>query len=83
MLTAIVDLSKDLPIGRSKAAEIAGVAGRFQSMATLERDGIVLNLKSMIGLLSQSVPKDGQMTLVVNGEDEGEALQALLEIIKG
>ena len=79
MLKTNVDLSAFLPIGRSKAAEIATVAGRFQSMATLERNGIVLYLKSMIGLLSQSVPKDGQMVLVVSGDDEEEALAAIME----
>ena len=82
MLKVTVDLSPFLPIGRSKAAEIATIAGKFRSMATLERNGIVLNLKSMIGLLSQSIPKDGVMTLVVSGEDEQEALAALVEALK-
>jgi len=79
MITAPVDLSPFLPINRAKAAEIAAVAGKYRSMLTLERDGIVLNLKSMIGLLSQSVPKDGRMVLVANGEDEQEALEAVLQ----
>ena len=83
MITAPADLSRFLPIGRTMAAEIAAAAGKYKSMLTLERDGIVLNLKSMIGLLSQSIPKDGQMTLVANGEDEQEALAAILEIIQG
>lgn len=77
MLKTPADLSHFLPIGREKAAEIATIASKYESMATLERDGIVLNLKSMIGLLSQSIPKDGQMTLVVSGPDEAEALPAI------
>ena len=74
MIRTPADLSQLLPIGRAKAAEIATIAGKYQSMATLERDGIVLNLKSMIGLLSQSIPKDGSMTLVADGVGEKEAM---------
>ena len=83
MLKTPADLSSLLPIDRVKAAEIATIAGKYQSMATLERDGIVLNLKSMIGLLSQSIPKDGQMILVVSGPDEEAAAAAILQGLQG
>ena len=77
MITIPVDLSRYLPIDRSKAAEISAIACKYESMITLEKDGIVLNVKSMIGLLSQSIPKDGKMMLVINGEDEQEAVKGL------
>ena len=77
MITVPVDLSRFLPIDRSKAVEISTIACKYESMITLEKDGIVLNVKSMIGLLSQSIPKDGKMTLVVNGEDEEDAVKGL------
>ena len=79
MITAPVDLTPFLPITRVKAAEIAAAAGKYSAMLTLERDGIVLNLKSMIGLLSQSIPKDGLMTLIANGKDETDALNQILD----
>ena len=77
MITVPVDLSRFLPIDRSKAAEISSIACKYHSMITLEKDGIVLNVKSMIGLLSQSIPKDGKMTLVISGEDEEAAVKGL------
>ena len=82
MITAPVDLSSFLPIDRVKAIEISSTACKFNSMITLEKDGIVLNAKSMIGLLSQSIPKDGLMTLVINGPDEQEALSELTNLIR-
>lgn len=81
MIRQNVNLSALMPIGRTKAAEIAGVAGKYTCMLTLERDGIVLNLKSMIGLLSQTVPADGQMVLVAQGADEQEACKAMVEVL--
>ena len=77
MIAIPVDLSRFLPIDRAKAMEISSIACKYRSMITLEKDGIVLNVKSMIGLLSQSIPKDGKMTLVVNGEDEENAVKGL------
>ncbi|MBQ7866636.1 MAG: HPr family phosphocarrier protein [Clostridia bacterium] len=81
MIRQNVNLSALMPIGRTKAAEIAGVAGKYTCMLTLERDGIVLNLKSMIGLLSQTVPADGEMVLVAQGADEQEACKAMVEVL--
>lgn len=82
MIKTQVDLKEFLPISRERAALIASVASRYQCTLTLERDGIVLNLKSMIGLLSQSIPRDGEMNLMADGEDERAATQALREILE-
>ena len=81
MIRKEVNLSKHMPIQREMAMNITGVADKFVSTLTLEHKGIVLNLKSMIGLLSQSIPKDGIMTLVADGADEEKALKAVLEVI--
>ena len=83
MIKSEVNLSKHMPIQREMAMKITGVSDKFESTITLEHKGIVLNLKSMIGLLSQSIPKDGSMTLVVDGEDETAAMNAILDIING
>ena len=83
MIKSEVNLSKYMPIQREMAMTITSVADKYVSTLTLEHKGIVLNLKSMIGLLSQSIPKDGNMTLVADGSDEKAALEAVLAIING
>lgn len=75
-----LDLSAQLPISREKAALVASTASRFPCTVTLERDDIVLNLKSMIGLLSQSIPKDGLIDLVASGQGEQEAVNAIAQV---
>ena len=82
MIKIPADLTPFMPINREQAMRIASVADRFQCMLTLEKDGIVLNINSMIVLLSQSVPKDGKMTLVADGEDEAEAVEELKKLLK-
>ena len=81
MIKCDVNLSRHMPIQREMAMKITGVSDKFESTITLEHQGIVLNLKSMIGLLSQSIPKDGCMTLVADGCDEKAAMDAVLAII--
>ena len=83
MVKTELNLKDDIPVGREKAAMIAKAASKFQCTLTLERDGIVLNVKSMIGLLSQSIPTDGLMFLVADGEDEAAATEAVLKAIQG
>ena len=60
MIKTQVDLRNHNIIGRERAALIASTASRFQSTLTLERDGIVLNLKSMIGLYPRPFPRTGR-----------------------
>lgn len=81
MIKIPADMSRYMPITREKASLIAAAAGRYECTLTLENNGIVLNLKSMIGLLSQSIPKDGRMTLIADGEDEVEAADEMSRLI--
>lgn len=82
MIRISVDLTHHLPVSRDTAAQIAYAASRFESTVTLEGEGLVLNLKSMIGLLSQSIPKAGSVDLVISGPDEAAALESLQKLLQ-
>ncbi|MDD6142555.1 MAG: HPr family phosphocarrier protein [bacterium] len=81
MIKIPVDMSRHMPITRDKALVIATAAGRYECTLTLENNGVVLNLKSMIGLLSQAIPKDGRMVLIADGEDEVEAADEVTRLL--
>ncbi len=83
MVKLPVDMSRFLPINRETAMRLAAVAGRSQCTLTLEASGVVLNLKSTIGLLSQTIPQNGQMTLVADGPDEVAAAAGMKAVIEG
>lgn len=81
MIRTKVNLKELMPINREKAAIIAKISSKYSCTLTLECDSIVLNVKSLIGLLSQSIPKDGNMWLVADGHDEELATSALLTMM--
>ena len=77
-----IDLNPLLPMGRISATLLAQTASRFESRITLEQESMVLNLKSMLGLLSRLSFGDGRAVLVADGIDELEATQAILAICR-
>ena len=81
MIKIPVDMSRLMPITRETASLLAAAAERYSCTLTLENNGVVLNMKSMIGLLSQSIPKDGHMVLIAEGEDEEAAVKEIRTII--
>lgn len=82
MKSRSVNLSRHMPILRPFVSEITHLCNRFESTVTLERDHIILNLKSIIGLLSQKLPADGVLTLIVDGPDEEAAFAAICEVLQ-
>jgi len=76
------DLKPLLPIDRETAMRLADAASRHACMLTLESRGVVLNLKSTIGLLSQSIPADGRMALCASGEGEERAASEMMEMLR-
>ena len=64
------------------AALFVQEANRFISSIQLNKNGSVVNAKSIMGIMSIAVGHNEELTLVVNGSDEKEAfaeLKAFLE----
>ena len=81
MIRSELNLQPIIPFTRATAAELSATAGRYESMLTLECEGLVLNMKSMLGLLSQVKLPEGRAILVAEGPDEEAATQAVLEAV--
>ena len=70
------------PLTRSAAAQVVQVTARFQSRIMIERDQKIVNAKSMLGLLSLGLEEHPDLTLLVEGDDEQEAAEAILAMLK-
>ena len=59
------------------ATLIAQLANKFTSEITLEKDSIVVNAKSIMGVITMAAGYNTTMTLKVDGPDESEAASAI------
>jgi len=56
-------------------------ASRFSSEIKLEREGVEVNGKSIMGIMMLAAPKGTTVRLTVEGADETEAMQCVGDII--
>ena len=72
-----------LGIHARAAALLVKTANRFVSEVTLEKDGLEVNGKSIMGILMLAASKGSKITLKVNGKDAAQAIQVLGKLIEG
>ena len=65
------------------AAKFVEVASRFASDVNIEKDGIEVNGKSIMGVLMLAAEKGAQLTLRTEGKDEAAMADALVELLMG
>ena len=64
------------------AAEFVKTAGRFKADITVEKDGLEVNGKSIMGVLMLAAEQGSRLRLAARGEDAHEALDALAELVQ-
>ncbi len=64
------------------AALLVKTANRFISEVSVEKDGVEVNGKSIMGILMLAASKGSRITLKAEGKDSGEAIRVLGELIE-
>jgi catabolite repression HPr-like protein len=64
------------------AALFVQEANRFISEIFIEKDGKKVNAKSIMGLMSLAIGSGSTITLITEGNDEQEAMEALIAFIE-
>ena len=64
------------------AALLVKTANNYAADITIEKDGIEVNGKSIMGILMLAASRGTKITLKVEGKDAAEALQTLGELIE-
>lgn len=82
MLEKRVEITLRTGLQARPAALFVQEANRFASDIFLEKDGIKVNAKSIMGLMSLAVSSGTTITLISNGPDEKEALEALASFVQ-
>lgn len=63
------------------AAEFVKLAGKFSSNVTLEKDGMAVNGKSIMGVLMLAAEQGSVLRVSAEGADAEDAVQALAELV--
>ncbi len=63
------------------AAQLVQTANRFRSDITVEKDGVEVNGKSIMGILMLAAPKGANIVVSISGDDATDALGALGQLI--
>ena len=64
------------------AAMLVQTANRFESEVQLEKDGVQVNAKSIMGVLTLAASKGSSLVLVCEGADAAQAMEALAKVIE-
>ena len=65
------------------AAQFVEVASRYAADINIEKDGVEVNGKSIMGVLMLAAEKGSELTLRTDGEDEQELLDELVDLLLG
>jgi phosphocarrier protein len=63
------------------AAQLVQTANRFKSEITIEKDGLEVNGKSIMGILMLAAAQGSRISVAVAGDDAQQALTALGQLI--
>ncbi|HLR73574.1 MAG TPA: HPr family phosphocarrier protein [Pseudogracilibacillus sp.] len=81
MVEKTVEVLLDSGLQARPAAQFVQEANRFSAEIYLEKSGKRINAKSIMGLMTLALAKGEEVILIVDGPDEEEAMDKLVEFI--
>lgn len=82
MIEKEVTVTNRAGIHTRPASMIVRTASRFKSDFFIRKDGYEINGKSIIGVMTLAAEQGATLTLLVNGEDEAEAVETLSRLFE-
>ena len=81
MIEQPITISNKLGLHARASAKLSKLAGSFPCEVWLVRGSRRVNAKSIMGVMMLAAAKGSTVTLETEGEQESEALQALLDLV--
>lgn len=79
MVEKEVEIINNAGLHTRPAATIVKIAAKYKSELTIYKDGMNINGKSIIGVMTLAAEKGSTLKLTFEGEDEQEACDAIVE----
>ncbi len=81
MVSKTVKINNKLGLHARPSAKVVQTATRFKSDITLEKEGLEVNGKSIMGVMMLAAEMGADITVTASGEDEEEAVKTMCEVI--
>lgn len=82
MIKKFVKITNKHGLHARPAAHLVKVAGRFDSDIKIYKDGLEVNGKSIMGVMMLAAEPGSELEFVIDGPDEEQAMEAILDLIK-
>lgn len=82
MIRKNVTIINKLGLHARAAAKFVNLSNRFLSSVKIEKDGNQVDGKSILGILTLAAVQGSEITLVVSGKDQRDAMKALVALIE-
>jgi phosphocarrier protein HPr len=81
MVEKVFTIKNETGLHARPASMFVQKAAKFKSVIKLQKEGKEANAKSIISVLSLGASKGSNITISCAGEDENEALEALVDLL--
>ena len=81
MVNKEIEIINKLGLHARAAAKLVSLASKFTSEVQLRKNNQEVNAKSIMGVMMLAASQGTRLELFVSGEDEQEALDAIIELI--
>ncbi len=82
MIEKKLTLKNKLGLHARAAAKLVQTAEQFKSEIKIVKDNVEADGKSILGVLLLAAPIGTELTFIVDGEDENEAMKAIEDLIE-
>lgn len=82
MASKEITIINQLGLHARPAALLVRTASRFKSEIFLRKDNLEVNGKSIMGVMMLAAEMGSKLTIIVQGSDEKEALEAMIKVFE-
>ena len=82
MIERLVKIKNKAGLHTRPAATIVKIAAKYQCDFFISRDGMNINGKSIIGVMTLAAEEGAELTLTFNGVDEEEASKEIVDLFE-
>ncbi len=76
-----VEIANKLGLHARASAKLTQLAAKYQCDVTMARNNRKVNAKSIMGVMMLAAGKGAKVTLMTDGPDEAEAMEAIVALI--